>query len=130
MWDRGKAGNIRNSRLTYCHLGHSDFAITANIYAHLDFNSKLASAEAMTWIDSTTLAGEKETSEPINNPTLEMNTTYDSSAKDLSDFLYILLSLGISPEIIQAWLKQTDFANTNKYADSFREFSQSFAFNS
>jgi len=111
-------------------LGHSDFAITANIYAHLDFNSKLASAEAMTWIDSTTLAGEKEKSEPINNPTLEMNTTYDSSAKDLSDFLYILLSLGISSEIIQAWLKQTDFAITNKYADSFREFSQSFAVNS
>ena len=29
-------------------LGHSDFAITANIYAHLEFNSKLASAQAMT----------------------------------------------------------------------------------
>ena len=28
-------------------LGHSDFATTANIYAHLDFNSKLVSAQAM-----------------------------------------------------------------------------------
>lgn len=28
-------------------LGHSDFSTTANIYAHLDFNSKLASADAM-----------------------------------------------------------------------------------
>ncbi len=28
-------------------LGHSDFSTTANIYAHLDYNSKLASAEAM-----------------------------------------------------------------------------------
>lgn len=28
-------------------LGHSDFSTTANIYAHLDFNSKLSSAEAM-----------------------------------------------------------------------------------
>lgn len=28
-------------------LGHSDFSITANIYAHLDFQSKISSAEAM-----------------------------------------------------------------------------------
>ena len=40
-------------------LGHSDFAITANTYAHLEFNSKLASAEAMTWIQNTSLAQEK-----------------------------------------------------------------------
>ncbi|MGL4668103.1 MAG: tyrosine-type recombinase/integrase, partial [Saezia sp.] len=39
-------------------LGHSDFAITANTYAHLEFNSKLASAQAMTWIDKTSLASE------------------------------------------------------------------------
>jgi integrase len=28
-------------------LGHSDFSTTANIYAHLDYNSKIASADAM-----------------------------------------------------------------------------------
>jgi len=28
-------------------LGHSDFSTTANIYAHLDYNSKLISAGAM-----------------------------------------------------------------------------------
>ena len=28
-------------------LGHSDFSTTANIYAHLDFNSKITSAKAM-----------------------------------------------------------------------------------
>ena len=28
-------------------LGHSDFSTTANIYAHLEYNSKLASADAM-----------------------------------------------------------------------------------
>ena len=28
-------------------LGHSDFSTTANIYAHLDYNSKLTSADAM-----------------------------------------------------------------------------------
>jgi integrase len=37
-------------------LGHSDFAITANIYAHLDYNSKIASAASMTWIEDTSLA--------------------------------------------------------------------------
>jgi integrase len=36
-------------------IGHSDFAITANIYAHLDFDSKLASAGAMSWIEDTSL---------------------------------------------------------------------------
>ncbi|MCL2321017.1 MAG: site-specific integrase, partial [Oscillospiraceae bacterium] len=39
-------------------LGHSDFAVTANIYAHLEFDSKLASAEAMGWIKNTSLAQE------------------------------------------------------------------------
>jgi site-specific recombinase XerC len=28
-------------------LGHSDFSTTANIYAHLDYASKLSSAQAM-----------------------------------------------------------------------------------
>ena len=37
-------------------LGHSDFAVTANTYAHLDYSSKLASAGAMSWIDNTSLA--------------------------------------------------------------------------
>jgi integrase len=37
-------------------LGHSDFAITANTYAHLEYNSKVASANAMTWIDKTSLS--------------------------------------------------------------------------
>jgi len=41
-------------------LGHSDFSITANTYAHLDYNSKLASAGAMTWIENTSLAQVRE----------------------------------------------------------------------
>jgi Site-specific recombinase XerC len=28
-------------------MGHSDFSTTANIYAHLDYNSKISSANAM-----------------------------------------------------------------------------------
>lgn len=41
-------------------LGHSYFAITANTYAHLDYSSKLAAANAMTWINETSL-GSNET---------------------------------------------------------------------
>jgi len=37
-------------------LGHSTFAITADTYAHLEFSSKLQSAQAMTWIEDTSLA--------------------------------------------------------------------------
>ncbi len=36
-------------------LGHSDFAITANTYAHLEFNSKIAAAQSMTWLGKTSL---------------------------------------------------------------------------
>ena len=45
-------------------LGHSDFAITANTYAHLEFNSKLASANAMTWIEKTSLGQGNGTAQP------------------------------------------------------------------
>lgn len=44
-------------------LGHSDFAITANTYAHMDFSSKISSAGAMGWIDNTFLAQECEADE-------------------------------------------------------------------
>jgi integrase len=39
-------------------LGHSDFSITANTYAHLDFNSKLETAKSMKWIEQTSLGRE------------------------------------------------------------------------
>jgi integrase len=38
-------------------LGHSHFAITANIYAHLDFSAKQATADAMVWLGETSLSG-------------------------------------------------------------------------
>ena len=44
-------------------LGHSDFAITANIYAHLEYDSKLASASAMSWIGDTSLGQNISTDE-------------------------------------------------------------------
>jgi integrase len=36
-------------------LGHSNYAITANVYAHLDFYSKRDTTNAMKWIDQTSL---------------------------------------------------------------------------
>ncbi len=45
-------------------LGHSDYSITANIYAHLDFYSKRDTANAMQWIEQTTL-GRESTSVPL-----------------------------------------------------------------
>ncbi|MCL2773610.1 MAG: tyrosine-type recombinase/integrase [Oscillospiraceae bacterium] len=44
-------------------LGHSDFAITANTYVHLEFQSKLQSAGAMTWIENTSLARSQKNGE-------------------------------------------------------------------
>ncbi len=44
-------------------LGHSDFAITANTYAHLEFNSKRSSAKAMTWLDKTSMGQTLEKAE-------------------------------------------------------------------
>jgi len=37
-------------------LGHSDFAITANTYAHLDFSAKQDTANAMSWLGDTSLS--------------------------------------------------------------------------
>ena len=41
-------------------LGHSTFKTTADIYAHLESDSKLAAAAALTWIGNTSLAREME----------------------------------------------------------------------
>ena len=43
-------------------LGHSDYGITANVYAHLEFDSKLAAANSMTWINQTPMATSRSTS--------------------------------------------------------------------
>jgi len=37
-------------------LGHSTFKTTTDIYTHLESDSKLAAAAAMTWIENTSLA--------------------------------------------------------------------------
>ncbi|MGD9662855.1 MAG: tyrosine recombinase XerC [Porticoccaceae bacterium] len=39
-------------------LGHSSFKITADAYAHLEYASKIAAANAMTWINETSLGAQ------------------------------------------------------------------------
>ena len=100
-------------------LGHSDFAITANIYAHLEFDSKLKSADRMAWIQETSLASGIET-------TTVADTSQDDGSFQtaLPDFMHKLMITGVSIEAIQAWLKQAelDFISGMSLTDSFREF--------
>ncbi|MDL2294733.1 site-specific integrase [Ruminococcaceae bacterium OttesenSCG-928-D13] len=44
-------------------LGHSSFKITADAYAHLEYASKIAAANAMTWLNETSLGGSESVKE-------------------------------------------------------------------
>jgi len=103
-------------------LGHSDFAITANIYAHLEFGSKVASADKMTWIRNTTLATNAIKTEATVNLNDKRTTTDDGSMEALPEFINNLLAIGVSYESVQSWLKQVDFSSTKNFSDNFREF--------
>ena len=65
-------------------LGHSDFAITANIYAHLDFSAKKETAGAMTWIDDTFLAERDVSLEATKeeNPIMPENLKYQGKLRE------------------------------------------------
>jgi site-specific recombinase XerD len=101
-------------------LGHSDFAITANTYAHLDYNSKLASAGAMSWIENTSLASEMKPTTPVTLP--PDIKIVNQEIFELPDFIQSLIVSGISSEVIQAWLKQADLSGKKSYTKSFSEF--------
>ena len=105
-------------------LGHSDFAITANTYAHLEFDSKLASAQAMTWIDRTSLAQDVE--EPIALHSVTDNLQEDVSLQALPDMLSELLASGAPLDVVQAWLKQDDLGSSENIVDHFKNFAQSY----
>ena len=90
-------------------LGHSDFAITANIYGHLDYSSKQEAAGKMTWIGTT--------------PLIEQSKDDDASMQSLPDFINSLFANGVSPETIHGWLAKTDFTVSSlRFSDSFNEF--------
>jgi integrase len=102
-------------------LGHSDFSITANTYAHLDYKSKIASADKMAWIGNTSLAVKMESSEPITPPTNE-RAIADGTIQALPDFMHSLITSGVPMGVIQAWLKQADFTGDTLLSESFKEF--------
>ena len=111
-------------------LGHSDFAITANIYAHLEFDSKLKSAGKMSWIDDTSLAGTQggavhevnDQPQAREEPTAEKKRKDSGAVQALPDFINSLFAVGVSSEVIQAWLKQADLTGCMSLIESFREF--------
>ena len=103
-------------------LGHSDFSITANTYAHLDFNSKLASADKMKWIHNTSLASKMEISETLPSDFMQISQSDVSSIQALPNFMNNLLVSGVPTEVVQAWLKQADLSGKKDYTKSFNEF--------
>ena len=80
-------------------------------YAHLEFDSKLKSAGAMTWLGSTSLA-----------QIAAAESGGDSAIQALPEFLNSLCVSGVPSEIVQAWLKQVDFASENNFGENFRKF--------
>ena len=98
-------------------LGHSDFAITANTYAHLEFNSKMASANAMTWLDQTSMAKNF-----AHSPAPESKPTSADVPHRLSEVTGILLSIGTPMELIAEWLKQEDLSAAGDLHKHFAEF--------
>lgn len=59
-------------------LGHSDFSTTANIYAHLDYKSKISSAQAME------RGMQLPTSKGFNSRWLDVTDADDDDEEDLN----------------------------------------------
>jgi hypothetical protein len=99
-------------------------------YAHLEFDSKLKSAGKMTWIADTSLAGThgRAANEVCDQPLVQETPATETPIQDgssiiaLPDFMQSLFVLGVSPEVVQAWIKQADFTNGVSLTDSFRVF--------
>lgn len=98
-------------------LGHSDFAITANTYAHLEFNSKMASANAMTWLGQTSMAKSLAHSSESEPKTICADFQYR-----LSEATRILLSAGMPMELVTEWLRQEDLSESDDLQRHFEEF--------
>jgi integrase len=107
-------------------LGHSNFTITADIYAHLDFNSKLESAQAMTWLDKTAFAMGQEIKQLSagSTETEKETDTSELSPHSLPNFINSLFASGVTIDIVQAWLKQADLSNAKNYAEDFKAFKE------
>lgn len=97
-------------------LGHSEFSITANTYAHLETDSKLQSAQAMTWIDKTAFA---QGSAVNTAPQPKQEPTAHSDSDNLLDLVHSLLASGAPVEVVKAWLERSDFISGVDVKDQF-----------
>ena len=103
-------------------LGHSDISITSETYAHLEFSSKQASAQAMTWIDKTSLGEKHHTDQLVFYRPVDNADKGYSTVQDLPDFMHSLIVSGVPVGIIQAWMGQADLTAVNSLENSFRDF--------
>lgn len=102
-------------------LGHSTFAITADLYAHLDSSSKVVSAQAMTWLDNTLLAQDSSAAE--SHPIQDKDIDY-ANAQDLPEMVHMALVAGASKDDLLAWLKENDFTKDENMKNSLMTFIQ------
>ena len=100
-------------------LGHSNFAITADLYAHLDAGSKIASAEKMLWINETAMAQNI----PVETEQGAMGA--NATTENWNDILHELLITGVSTDTLQAWLKQCKVTGPSDLREDFKAFMQS-----
>ena len=103
-------------------LGHSDFSITANTYAHLEFSSKLESAQAMKWFEKTSLGKDQRAAKQVFHSPMDQDIDY-TSVQFLPDLMHSLVVTGVPAEIVVAWLQQADLTKKNPM-DSFNEFAK------
>ena len=91
----------------------------------MEFDSKVASAQSMSWINDTSLA-EGIVLTPVANQPEEIISKEKDSVHTLSDFIHSLFVSGVPSEVIQGWLGQVDFASDMSIVDNFKIFSTNF----
>lgn len=77
----------------------------------------MASANAMTWLDQTSMAKNL-----AHSPTLESKPTSADFPHRLSEATEILLSAGTPMDLVAEWLKQKDLSAAGDLQKHFAEF--------
>ena len=91
-------------------------------YAHLEYESKIAAANAMTWVKETSLA------QGISVAIVDTEEQEDSKPqKAFLNMLHDALASGVPVEIVQTGLKQIDVTADTSLMEQFEAFVQSSA---
>ncbi len=101
-------------------LGHSSFKITADAYAHLEYESKIAAANAMTWVKETSLAQNGLTANGA--AAIQYSSGLDGA---LLDDINGALVAGLSVDAVMAVLKRMDAAADQSSHEQFSMLIQS-----